>query len=184
MKKFVLGVLCGAFLFGGTSVLAESISLVGKKIEKEIPVHYNGEPLVAKAIVVEGTSYLPVRTIGNTLGADIKYRDGAVYVEKANDYDAIKEKIVNDIKREMRKEELQTEIAKLQAANEKIRESLEIVEKDIEIGTEQGAYIEGSLMAKANLESALQKNIQRIQELEAELAALEQQQSEPAESKE
>jgi predicted RNase H-like nuclease (RuvC/YqgF family) len=73
----------------------------------------------------------------------------------------------------MRKEELQSEIAKLQAANEKIRESLEIVEKEIEIGTEQGAYIEGSLMAKANLESALQKNIQRIQELEAKLAALE-----------
>lgn len=173
MKKFVLGVMCGAFLFGGTSVLADSVSLVGKKIEKEILVYFNGEPLAAKAIVVEGTSYLPLRTIGNTLGADIKYRDGAVYVEKANDYDAIKEKIVNDIKLEMRKEELQSEIAKLQAANEKIRESLEIVEKEIEIGTEQGAYIEGSLMAKANLESALQKNLQRIQELEAELAELE-----------
>ena len=176
MKKFVLGVLCGAFLFGGTSVLAESTSLVGKKIEKEIPVHYNGEPLVAKAIVVEGTSYLPVRTIGNTLGADIKYRDGAVYVEKANDYEAIKKQVMNDIKREMRIEELRDEIVKLKGANEKIKESLEIVEEDIEKSSVDGGYIEGSLMAKANLESALQKNLQRIQELEAELAELEEQQ--------
>ena len=173
MKKFVLGVICGALIFGGSSVLADSLSLVGKTVDGEVPVYYNDEPLVAKAITVQGTSYLPVRTIGNTLGVDIQYKDGAVYVEKQEEYEAIKQQVMKDIKKEMRKEELQSEIAKLQAANEKIRESLEIVEKEIEIGTEQGAYIEGSLMAKANLESALQKNIQRIQELEAELAELE-----------
>lgn len=173
MKKFVLGVMCGAFLFGGTSVLADSVSLVGKKIEKELLVYFNGEPLAAKAIVVEGTSYLPVRTIGNTLGADIKYRDGAVYVEKPYDYEAIKKQVMNDIKREMRIEELRDEIVKLKGANEKIKESLEIVEEDIEKSSVDGGYIEGSLMAKANLESALQKNLQRIQELEAELAELE-----------
>jgi len=175
MKKFVLGILCGAFLFGGTSVLAESISLVGKKIEKEIPVNYNGEPLVAKAIVVEGTSYLPVRTVGNTLGATVEFKDGVIHVEKTNDYDVIRDKVMNDIKREMRIEELREEISKLKEANEKIKESLEIVENDIEKSTVDGGYIEGSLMAKANLESAIQNNLKKISELEAELAELEQQ---------
>jgi len=173
MKKFILGAICGALIFGGTSVLADSLSLVGKTVDGEVPVYYNDEPLVAKAITVEGTSYLPVRTIGNTLGADILYKDGAVYVEKQNEYDSIKQQVMNDIKRELRKEELQAEIEKLRGANEKLQETLNDVEREIEIGVEKGSYIEGSLMVKANIESSIQKNLQRIGELEAELAALE-----------
>jgi len=173
MKRFILGVICGALIFGGTSVLADSFSLVGKIVDGEVPVYYNEEPLAVRAITVEGASYLPVRTIGNTLGANIEYRDGAVYVEKQNEYESIKQQVMNDIKNEMRKEELQAEIAKLQAANESIKQSLEIVEREIEIGKAEGAYIEGSLMAKQNLENSLQKNLQRIQELEAQLAELE-----------
>jgi hypothetical protein len=173
MKKFILGVICGALIFGGSSVLADSLSLVGKTVDGEVPVYYNDEPLVAKAITVQGTSYLPVRTIGNTLGVDIQYKDGAVYVEKQEEYEAIKQQVMKDIKKEMRKEELKSEIAKLQSANERIQKSLEIVEREIEVGKAEGSYIEGSLMTKQNLEKSLQQNLQKIKELEAQLAELE-----------
>lgn len=177
MRRFVSGLLLGALIFGGSSVLADGVVWTGKTIEGELPVFYNGEPLVAKAIVVEGTSFLPLRTIGNTLGAKVEYKDGAVYVEKANDYEAIKEKIVNDIKLEMRKEELRDEIAKLYAAIENQRERIAELERSIEISENQGGYTPSLIQAKQIIESSIQANLQKIKELEAELAALEEEEN-------
>lgn len=179
VKRFALGFICGALIFGGTAVLAESVSLVGKTVDGEVPVYYNDEPLVAKAITVEGTSYLPVRTVGNTLGANIEYRDGAVYVEQEDQYEAIKEKVMSDIKLEMQKDELRKEIEKLQAANANIRERIADLEKEIEHGLSAGSLVDGSVKAKEIVEKTLQTNLQKIADLEAQLAALEQQQSDP-----
>jgi hypothetical protein len=173
MKRFITGFLCGALLFGGTAVLADSVSMVGKIVDGEVSVFYNDEPLAAKAITVEGTSYLPVRTVGNTLGAQIDYRDGAIYVEKTDDYEAIKTQVMNDIKLEMRKEELRDEIAKLYAAVENQREQITELERGIEISEKQGGYTPSLIQAKQIIESSIQVNIQKIKELEAELAELE-----------
>ena len=174
MKKFVFGFVLGALIFGGTTVLADNVSLIGKEIQGELTVYFNGEPLIAKAIVVDGVSYLPIRTVGNTLGARIEYRNGAVYVEKENEYEEIKEQVMNDIKREMRKEEILEEIKKLRSANEKFQESLISIENDIKIGQEKGADIQAHLIVKSNLENSIKQNLQIIAELEAELAALEE----------
>ena len=174
MKRFVIGFLFGALIFGGSSVLADDVSWVGKSIDGELPIYYNGEPLVAKAIVVNGTSFLPVRTIGNTLGAQVEYRDGAVYVERENEreYEKLKQQVMNDLKIETRKEELRKEIAKLQAANENLKARLAEVEKDIQEGIASGGFIGGSEQAKQIIENTIQANQQKIQQLEAELAAL------------
>lgn len=171
MKRFVMGVICGALIFGGTSVLADSISLVGKTIDGEIPVYYNKEPLAAKAIVVEGISYLPVRTVGNTLGATIEYRDGAVYVEQADQYEVIKEKVLNDLKLEMQKEEIQKEISKLQTANENLRK--QVVELENDIKRNDGAVRDTLIQLKTSAETIIQQQEAKIKELEAQLAELE-----------
>jgi len=180
MKRFALGFICGALLFGGTAVLAEGVSLVGKRVDGEIPVIYNDEPLVAKAITVEGTSYLPVRTVGNTLGAKIEYKDGAVYVEKADEYEALKEKILNDLKFEAQKEELQKEISKLQTAIENSRRNISELEKQIAaIEYPDDPVREALLRTKASVENIIQQHEAKIRELQVHLAALEQQQSNP-----
>lgn len=171
MKRFVVGFVCGALIFGGTSVLADGISFVGKKIEREIPVYYNKEPLAAKAIVVEGISYLPVRTVGNTLGATIEYRDGAVYVEQADQYEIIKERVLSDIKLEMQKEEIQKEIAKLQTAIENGRKRISELESDI--AKNEGAVRDALVQVKTSVEIVIQQQEAKIKELEAELAELE-----------
>jgi len=172
MKRFILGVICGALLFGGTSVLAESISLVGKTIDTEIPVYFNEEPLAAKAIAVEGTSYLPVRTVGNTLGATIEYRDGAVYVEQADQYEVIKEKVLKDLKLEMQREEIQKEISKLQTANENLRKQVSVLENSIEVEPVPSVK-ENMIKIKENTLEMITQNEQKIAELQAQLAELE-----------
>lgn len=171
MKRFVMGFICAALIFGGTSVLADSISFVGKTIDSEIPVYYNEEPLVAKAIAVEGMSYLPVRTVGNTLGAKIEYRDGAIFMEKTDDYEAIKQQVMNDIKLEMQKEEIRKEITKLQTAIENGRK--QISELEIDIARNEGAVKDTLVQLKATVETIIQQQEAKIKELEAQLAELE-----------
>lgn len=176
MKKFVLGVLFGALIFGGTSVLADSVSLIGKSIQNEFPVFYNNERLEAKAIAVDGVSYLPVRAIGDALGARVEFRDGAIYVEKQDDYEAIKEEVMHDIRVEQRKEELREEIARVQAAIESMRSQISNIGKEMAAPKEDGIADQLKKLEEA-LEKTLQQQQQKLAELEEELKKLEQQQS-------
>lgn len=74
MKKTIIAFIMGVALATTGSVYAEDIStLVGKTIQGEFPVKVNGETLDKKAIVIDGTSYLPVRAIGDSLNMEIKF---------------------------------------------------------------------------------------------------------------
>ncbi|MDP9676289.1 hypothetical protein J2W97_002284 [Paenibacillus jamilae] len=73
MKKIVAGFLAGAlFTIGATSFADEIQSLVGKKIQGETSVSVNGKS-IDKAIVVEGKSYAPVRSISEAAGMKVQY---------------------------------------------------------------------------------------------------------------
>lgn len=74
MKKFLIGIIVGAVLSFSASVYADDIaSLVGKEIQGEFPVKVNGEKLANNAAVVDGTSYLPVRAIGDALNMEVSF---------------------------------------------------------------------------------------------------------------
>ena len=73
MKKFLSGVFSGILLTAGVTSYAEVNSLVGKAIQGEYTVRFDGVPLDKKAIVVDGTSYLPVRTMANVLDLNVDF---------------------------------------------------------------------------------------------------------------
>jgi hypothetical protein len=74
VRKYLIGILIGVALTISTSVFAEDIqTLIGVKVQGEFPVKLNGEQLVKPAIVINGTSYLPNRTIADALGMDITF---------------------------------------------------------------------------------------------------------------
>jgi len=74
MKRTIVAFIAGAVLATAGSVYAEDIkTLIGKQIQGEIPVKVNGETLEKNAIFVDGTSYLPVRAIGDALNMNVKY---------------------------------------------------------------------------------------------------------------
>lgn len=73
MKRILIGVLIGMLISVPIYSIANSVSLVGKRIETEVNVRLNGKLLETKAIAIEGTSYLPVRSISENLGLDVKY---------------------------------------------------------------------------------------------------------------
>jgi len=71
MKKFISGLLVGVLLFAGTSVFADSAkSLLGKRVQGTYEVAFNGKK-IGDAAVIEGSTYLPVRSISDAAGIDI-----------------------------------------------------------------------------------------------------------------
>lgn len=74
MRKYIIGMVVGVALATAGSVYgAEITTLIGKQIEGEIPVKVDGVTIEKKAIFVDGTSYLPVRAIGDALNMEVKY---------------------------------------------------------------------------------------------------------------
>lgn len=74
MKKYLIGAIAGFLLSFSFTVYGEEIaSLVGKEIQAEFPVKVDGELLKNKAIVVDGTSYLPIREFGEKLGYKVDF---------------------------------------------------------------------------------------------------------------
>ncbi|MCR8843068.1 hypothetical protein NQ117_05200 [Paenibacillus sp. SC116] len=71
MKKFILGVFVGAFLFSGISVFAESVkTLVGEKVTGVYEIEQGGKK-IAEGAVINGSTYVPIRTIANATGTPL-----------------------------------------------------------------------------------------------------------------
>lgn len=74
MKKYVIGGIAGFLLATTLSAHAEEItSLIGKTIQGSFPFQIEGKTLATPAIVVDGTSYLPVRALGEATGYDVSF---------------------------------------------------------------------------------------------------------------
>jgi hypothetical protein len=73
MKKFIFGLILGLVIAIPVGAHGEVVSMIGKAIEGQFNVTLNGTKLDTPALVVDGTSYLPVRAIGEALGLDVKF---------------------------------------------------------------------------------------------------------------
>lgn len=159
MKKFgylALGVVIGAALTVSSSVFGASLGLIGKKIQGEAVVMVNGGQ-IDSAIIVDGKSYAPVRSIGAAAGYDIGFEPGKITLKSkganSNMYNA-----------GTRLDNINTGInkAKRDIAQNQIR-----YDEYTKLGDTVNADI-----AKAKIEEAQQ----RLEKLEAEKAELEKQQ--------
>jgi hypothetical protein len=84
MKKFILGLLIGMALMCAGSAFADDIqSFIGKTIQGQFPVTVDGKSLDMPAIVIDGTSFLPVRSFGESVGYNVYFDpQGAIKLEK------------------------------------------------------------------------------------------------------
>lgn len=76
MKKFILGVVLGSLLASGFTVYAESMK--GKVVDGNLPLKINGSYAPRDVIVIEGSSYLPVRAAGDLLGFNVDFVNNEV----------------------------------------------------------------------------------------------------------
>jgi hypothetical protein len=88
MKKIVLGMLIGIGLSLGFTAYADDIvSLIGKKVEGSFPLLINNIRADKDVLVIDGTSYLPVRSAAALFGYDVSFNaDLMVILTKKNDF--------------------------------------------------------------------------------------------------
>lgn len=115
MKKFMMGLIVGVAITAAGSAYAEEIqSLVGKTIQGQFPVKVAGVQLTEQAAVLDGTSYLPVRAIGEALNMDVSFNaDLGIELKAKGD------KSVSDLK-EQKEQILRTD--KIQELNKQMNE--------------------------------------------------------------
>jgi hypothetical protein len=74
MKKFVIGIIVGIAITASATAFADEIeSIVGKTVQGQFPVRIDGITLDKQAAVIDGTSYLPVRAIGDAIGRVVTF---------------------------------------------------------------------------------------------------------------
>lgn len=82
MRGFIAGLTLGAIIFAGVPAFAGS-ELLGKEVEKEVSVTLNGEK-VSSGVIIEGSTYAPVRSISEAIGLGVSYEGGVVSLSEEN----------------------------------------------------------------------------------------------------
>jgi len=81
VKRVLFGLILGlGLMFPFSTAGAEVFSMIGKKIEGSFPVTLNGQRAEKDAIVVEGTSYLPIRVVAELFNADVAFIDSEIVI--------------------------------------------------------------------------------------------------------
>lgn len=174
MKKssyLIIGLVAGALISTSASALAAQVqSLVGKKVAGEYVVQVDGKKLSDKAIVVDGKSHLPVRSITDALGAKIDLVEkGEIVITSGADGDSStnnpgaseyagwsKHNLENAL------DSLKTNLLKPnEEAKERIQSEIEQAQKD------------GALEHVEKKESQLKEYDARIEKYKAEIAEIE-----------
>lgn len=127
MRKILVLAVVLLTLSLSTAYAEEIKSVVGKVIEGEFPVKVNGEILENKAIVVNGTSYLPVREFGEKLGFEVKFdADMGITLEKQEEPASIKDPDpINPIAPKRTKEDIEKELNEVEQQISRLTSDIE-----------------------------------------------------------
>lgn len=82
MKKVAAGFLAGVMAAMTVTAYADEIgSAIGRTVEGTLPLKINGQKASKNVIVVDGTSYLPVRAAGELFGYKVDFAEGEVRLD-------------------------------------------------------------------------------------------------------
>lgn len=81
MKKLIGTTIAAVILLSSLTAVAAAAStgLIGKKVQALIPVELNGK-VVKDAVIIDGTTYAPVRSLSDAAGFDLSIEGGKVKV--------------------------------------------------------------------------------------------------------
>jgi len=193
MKKagyIFIGMLMGIVLATAASAYADEIqSLIGKKIEGQVPVYLDGEKL-DDAIIIENKSYAPVRKVAEAAGKEVTFAEGKILLEstKTSEVGSSEVDTVVDTAQPTRTvEQIDERIASIKANLAKKENQITLAKKNIELyekvlqdpdsySPEEVEYVNYWLPIEkemlANYEASKRSLESELSALEAEKAAL------------
>lgn len=165
MKKFVAGIVVGALLFGGSSVLADSVkSLMGAKVTGIYTVEQNGKK-IAEAAVINGSTYAPVRAIAEATGTPLKVEGKTIVLESNPEGNALSEEEIQVVNKANR---LKGDVLSWQSLIVAENEAAKTLESKIAEEKAAADKVPGRLEA---LETNLQKSRDYVAELQSKIDA-------------
>ncbi|MNC14402.1 hypothetical protein D3C75_621790 [compost metagenome] len=165
LKKFISGVIVGALLFGGVSVFADGIGLVGKKVSGTYTIVKDGKK-IADAAIIDGSAYAPVRAISEAAGVPLSVKGKEILMQNTSVAENNNGQAVNQTNQNPTKEELIAAIEKKKTHIDEFKAS-------------QVNYWETLIKENPNSttvpkwQTALDKAKVQLQQLQQELADLE-----------
>ena len=167
MKKFVMGLIVGLCI--GLPITAIADSMVGKKIETEVPIKLDGEYLPISAIGLEGRTYAPVRALAEALGKEVDW-DGEVIIKSPDKLEESKQGGDRQVNNEQQdNEEVNNRIEMLKTLIDGNKGAIEIYKETIKMNERIGTPKE----ANENLERTIKQLEEEIERYQQELAELE-----------
>lgn len=159
MKKYIVGFLVGAIFTLSTSVFADDIkSIIGQSVQGTAVVSLDDKE-IGSAVIINGTSYAPVRTISEASGLSVDYSKGVVKMKtKAKQYS------VDDI---------QKEIDKYTALIASTEEGITRANASIEAGNLSEDELNYLTENKTKREKLVESYKAKISELQSQLAELQ-----------
>lgn len=80
MKKKIVGIAAAALLLGGSIGFAASSSIIGAKVTGLYTIKQDGKK-IADAAIINGSAYVPVRTISEATGTDLIVEGKTIILE-------------------------------------------------------------------------------------------------------
>lgn len=159
MKKYFVGFLAGAIFTLSTSVFADDIkSIIGQTVQGTAVVSLD-EKEIGSAVIINGISYAPVRTVSEASGLIVDYSKGVVKMKTKS-----KKYSVEDIQKEI------DNYTKLITSTE---EAIANVKKTTEAGNlseEELSYLNDGIKKR---EKTVASYKEKVTELQAQLAELQ-----------
>lgn len=117
-RGYIIGTLIGLIIGLSTTTYADTIGeLIGSKVDSTLGVNLSDKP-IGEAPVINGVSYLPVRTIADSMNFEVEVTDGMINLVPATELpddpalsNLVKEK--DQIERELA--EINSELARVQS---------------------------------------------------------------------
>lgn len=88
-RNYIIGILIGVSISYTFTAYGEDISKIGHKVQGEYKVVINGTALNQKAVGVDGSTYAPLRAIGEATGYDVTFKDSTVYFTEKKGADSV-----------------------------------------------------------------------------------------------
>jgi len=82
LRKYVIGFVAGVLLSSVAPAYGAVSSLIGKEVQGEYAVKVDGTTLAKKSIAIDGTTYAPLREIGEAIGYDVDFLNKEVVFTK------------------------------------------------------------------------------------------------------
>ncbi|MEK5414502.1 hypothetical protein [Paenibacillus sp. FSL L8-0708] len=142
MKKFISGIIVGALLFAGTSVFADSVGLIGQKVQGLFTIEKSGVK-VADAVIINGSAYAPVRAVADATGSELKVEGKKIIMSDSSNktVDINGEEVNVSIRIKYLQDQIQTQKDSIKSKEDSIADiqgKITKIEKDIEASTSEG----------------------------------------------